>query len=78
MKDIEIKNVEVKQVAMQTKRTVYVAVWWNSGVPYFGVISETKDIAERYAHDMAKHSDHVEILKFEVQVPNPIKNETTN
>lgn len=69
MEDIEIKNVEVKQIAMQTKRNAYMCVWWHSGTPYFSGASEQRDYAERYAHDMLKHSDHVEILKFDIEVP---------
>jgi hypothetical protein len=69
MKDIEIKNIEVKPIAMQTKKTAYMCVFWHSGVPYFSGASEQKDFAERYAHDMLKSSDHVEILKFEIEIP---------
>ena len=69
MKDIEIKNVEVKPIAMQTKKTAYICVWWHSGTPYFSGASEQKDFAEKYAHNMLENSDYVEILKFEIEVP---------
>lgn len=69
MKDIEIKNIEVKEVAMQTKKTAYMCIWWHSGIPYFCAASEQKEQAERYAHDMLKTSDHVQIVKFEIEVP---------
>lgn len=69
MADIEIKNIEVKQVARETKKTAYMCVWWTNGCPYFSGASEDKTYAERYANDMSKHSDHVEILKFDIEVP---------
>lgn len=69
MEDIEVKNIEVKQVARVTKKTAYMCVWWQSGQPYFSCPGEDRSYAERYASDMAKHADHIDILKFEINVP---------
>jgi hypothetical protein len=70
-KDIEIKNVEAKEVAINTKRTLYVCVYWNSnGIITCNTPSEQKEYQENYALSMSKYAEHTCIYKFDIDIPN--------
>ena len=67
--DIEIKKVQAKEVAVSTKRTLYVCVvWYNNGTFYANSASEHKRDQEQYAFSMSKHG-HASIYSFEIDVP---------
>ena len=70
MKDIEIKSVEVKEIAVPKKKTLYVCVYWNSnGIIFANSPSEQKEYQENYAISMSKYAEHTEIYKFEIDIP---------
>lgn len=69
--DIEIKNVEIKEVAIPNKRTLYMCVYWNSnGIMCSNTPSEEKKYQEDYALSMSKYASHTCIYKFDIDVPN--------
>jgi hypothetical protein len=68
--DIEIKKVEVKEVAMSTKKTIYVCACWNThAILSFNTPSESKEMQENYALQMSKYSEHTCIYKFDIDIP---------
>lgn len=70
-KDIEIKKIEVTEVAMSTKRTVYMCCFFSSNGYYqCNVPSEQKNVQENYAVSMSKHFEYTVIYKFEIDLPN--------
>jgi hypothetical protein len=69
--DIEIKNVEAKEVAINTKKTLYVCVYWNpNGIITCNTPSEQKEYQENYALSMSKYAEHTCIYKFDIDIPN--------
>lgn len=71
MKDIEIKSVEAKEIAIPTKMTLYCCVYFNAqGIMFANSPTEDKQYQENYAFGMSKHSDNVAIYKFEIDTPN--------
>ena len=69
--DIEIKNLELNEVAISTKKTLYMCVYWNSnGIMFSNTPSEEKKYQENYAIAMSKHAEHTCIYKFEIDMPN--------
>jgi hypothetical protein len=70
-KDIEIKKVEAKEVAMSTKRTFYMCAYWNThGILTFNTPSCEKRYAEEYALSMRKYAQHTAIYSFDIDIPN--------
>lgn len=69
--DIEIKNVKLNEVAIPTKRTLYMCVYWNEhGVMASNTPTEEKRWQEQYALKMSPYAAHTSIYKFEIDVPN--------
>ena len=69
--DIEIKSVDATEVAISTKKTLYVCVYWHSnGVMFTNAPSEDKRYQETYALSMSKNAEHTCIYKFDIDVPN--------
>ncbi|MCA2656608.1 hypothetical protein [Microcystis sp. M061S2] len=67
--DIEIKKIQAKEVAVSTKRTLYVCVvWYSNGRFYANSPTDEKRDAEDYAFSMSKHG-HTSIYSFEINVP---------
>jgi hypothetical protein len=67
--DIEIKKVQVKEVAVSTKRTLYVCICcYGNGIFHASSPTESKRDAENYAFSMSKHAQTA-IYSFEVDVP---------
>ncbi|MFO0454310.1 MAG: hypothetical protein ACK52I_37630 [Pseudomonadota bacterium] len=67
--DIEIKKVQAKEIAVPTKRTLYVCVvWYSNGRFYASSPTDDKGDAEDYAFSMSKHG-HTSIYSFDVDVP---------
>jgi hypothetical protein len=70
MTEIEIIPVEAKEIAISSKITLYCCIWWNnSGVLETSHPYKEKHLAEQLAYQMSKHSNHISIYKFEVDVP---------
>jgi hypothetical protein len=77
MNDIEIKKIDVKELVVPTKRTLYLCVYWNSnGTMFTNGPSEDKKYQENYAISMSKHSEHTCIYSFEIDLPNFKKQNT--
>lgn len=69
-KEIEIKKVDVTEVPMSGKRTLYMCCFWNTNGYYqCNVPSEEKKYQENYAVSMSKHSEHTVIYEFEIDIP---------
>lgn len=69
--DIEIKKVEVKQIAISTKKTFYICICWNAnGVMFANGPSEDKRYQEQYALSMSKNTEHTCIYSFDIDIPN--------
>ena len=67
--NIEIKKVQAKEIAVSTKKTVYVCIcWYNNGVFYANSPTEDKRTQEQYAFSMGKHGN-VSIYSFEIDIP---------
>ena len=67
--DIEIKKVQAKEVAVSTKRTLYVCVvWYGNGRFYANSPTDDKRTQEDYAVCMSKHG-HTSVYSFEIDVP---------
>jgi len=70
MKDIEIKSVEAKQIALPSKITLYCCVCFNEhGIMFANSPTQDKQYQESYAFSMGKHSDNVAIYKFAIDSP---------
>ena len=69
MKDIEIKYVQVVEVAIPNKITLYLCIYWNHGMVFSNGPSRDKESIENYAFSMRSHGHECQILKFEVDVP---------
>ena len=69
--EIEIKKVEAKEVAVSTKKTLYVCCYWNThGILFCNTPSEEKQLQENYALIMSKYAEHTCIYKFDIDIPN--------
>lgn len=72
--EIEIKKVDAREVAILTKKTLYVCVYWSSnGFMQANTPSEEKKWQEQYALSMSKHAEHTCIYKFDIDVPTTFK-----
>lgn len=70
-KDIEIKEIPLTNIAIPTKKTLYICVYWNSnGILFSNTPSDEKKYQEDYALAMSKHAEHTCIYKFDIDVPN--------
>ena len=70
MKEIEIKSVEAKEIALPSKITLYCCVYFNEhGIMFANSPTQDKQYQENYAYSMCKHSDNVVIYKFEIDSP---------
>ena len=68
--EVEIKKVEPKEVAINTKKTLYVCICWNSnGIMFSNTPSEQKEYQETYALSMSKYAEHTCIYKFDIDIP---------
>lgn len=68
--DIEIKKVHAKEVAVSTKRTLYVCVvWYGNGRFYANSATDDKRTQEDYAFSMSKHGQTTSIYSFEIDIP---------
>lgn len=68
--DIEIKKVQAKEVAIPTKRTVYICfVWYGNGRFYASSPTDDKRTQEDYAFSASKHAQSASIYSFEIDVP---------
>jgi len=69
--DIEIKNLKLNEVAISSKRTLYMCVYWNEhGIMFTNTPTIEKKYQEDYALSMSKYAAHTSIYKFEIDVPN--------
>lgn len=67
MKDIEITEVKMTEVARDTHRTYYMPVYWSNGYEYFGYATPNKIDAERAFVNYTY--DEMRILKFTLELP---------
>ena len=68
--DINIKKVNVKEVAKTKKITLYTCVYWlNNGTMFSNMPSENKRYQEEYAFSMSKNGGYSCIYSFEVETP---------
>jgi hypothetical protein len=67
MKDIEITEVKVTEVARDTHRTYYMPVYWLNGYECFGIPTPNKIDAERQFLNCTH--DEMRILKFTLELP---------
>jgi hypothetical protein len=68
-KDIEIKKVDAKEVAISTKKTLYTCIYWNNGVMFSNMPTDDKRQQEQYAFSMSNHAQHTCIYSFEIDIP---------
>ena len=69
--EIEIKKVNATEVAIPTKKTLYVCVYWSrDGFMQANTPSEEKRWQEEYALSMSKYAEFTSIYKFDIDVPN--------
>ena len=70
MKDIEIKSVEAKEIALSSKITLYCCVYFNNhGIIFANSPTQDKQYQENYAYRMSEYNDTVAIYKFEIDSP---------
>lgn len=70
MKDIEIKSVEAKEIALPSKITLYCCVYFNDhGIMFANSPTQDKQYQENYAYSMGKHAGTISIYKFEIDAP---------
>lgn len=73
-KYIEIKTVSATEVAIPTKKTLYVCVYWGSnGLMFANMPTDEKKYQEQYALSMSKSAEHTCIYKFDIDVPTTLK-----
>ena len=69
MKDIEIKSVEAIEVAIPSKVTLYLCIYWQHGMVFSNGPSRDKQSIENYAFGMRSHGHDCQIYKFEIDTP---------
>ena len=69
MKDIEIKSVEATEVAIPSKVTLYLCIYWQHGMVFSNGPSRDKQSIENYAFGMRSHGHDCQIYKFEIDTP---------
>jgi hypothetical protein len=70
LKDIEIKRVEAKEVAISTKKTLNTCIWWNTnGVMFANDPAEDKRYQENYTIGMSNHAERICLYSFDIEVP---------
>ena len=69
MKDIEIKSVQAVEVAIPSKVTLYLCIYWNHGMVFSNGPSRDKQYIENYAFGMRSHGHDCQIYKFDVDTP---------
>lgn len=70
-KDIEIKNIDITNIVIPTKKTLYLCVCWcSNGTIFTNCPSEEKKYQVDYALSMSKYAEHTCIYKFDIDIPN--------